>query len=105
MKLTHKDYLTILEHYEITIPTNKKGNVDRKQVKNEAEKILASKLCRCIKKVNPNDENESISLCTNSIFTKRGLSYSAFKCSPAFMLHKTKRNNSALNKTRKKITF
>ena len=39
MKLTHKDYLTILEHYEITIPTNKKGNVDRKQVKNEAERL------------------------------------------------------------------
>ena len=105
MKLTHKDYLVILNHYDINIPTNKRGNIDRKQVKIEAENMLATKLCRCIKKVNPNDENESISLCTNSIFTKRGLKYSAFKCSPAFMLNKTKRNRLALSKTRKKIKF
>ena len=70
MKLTHKDYLTILEHYNIRIPINKKKNIDRKEVKTQAEKILATKLCRCIKKVNPNNENGSISLCTNSIFTK-----------------------------------
>jgi len=105
MKLTHKDYLTILDYYNIAPPRDNKGNLDRKKIKEESEDILASKLCRCIKKVDPVDEKKSIAVCTNSIFTKKGIKYDAFKCSPAYMLLRTKKNRSALNKTRKKIMF
>ncbi len=105
MKLTQKDYLTILEHYDVAVPKNKKGNIDRKKVRDEAERILATKLCRCIKKVDPDNETRSISVCTESIFGNRGLKYGSFKCSPAFTLLRTKRNKRALNKTRKKIKF
>lgn len=105
MKLTQNNYITILEHYDIDVPKNKKGNINKKMVKDEAEKILATKLCRCIKKVDQNDEPKSISVCTDSIFKNRGLKYNAFKCSPAFTLLKTKRNRQSLNKTRKKLKF
>ena len=105
MKLTQNDYITILEYYDIEIPKNKKGNIDKKMVKSEAEKILATKLCRCIKKVDKNDEPKSISVCTNSIFKNRGLKYNAFQCAPAFTLLKTKRNKHSLNKTRKNLKF
>jgi len=105
MKLTNKDYLTILDYYNITPSQNSKGNLDRKKIKEEAEDILASKLCRCIKKIDPVDENKSIAICTDSIFTKRGIKYDAFKCSPAYTLLRTRKNRHALNKTRKKIMF
>ena len=57
MKLTQKDYLTILEHYDIVPPKNTKGKIDKNKVKDEAEKILATKLCRCIKKVDKSTRN------------------------------------------------
>jgi hypothetical protein len=44
-KITDNDYKKILEFYKIPIPKSKR------LLKNKAEKILAIKLCRCIKKV------------------------------------------------------
>ena len=105
MKLTQRDYLTILNNYDITPPKNKVGNIDINKVKEEAEKILATKLCRCIKKIGDTDQTKSISICTNSIFEKKGLKYNAFTCSPAFTLLKTRRHKHALNKTRKSLKF
>ena len=48
-KLDMKDYKTILEFYNI----NKSKNI-----KADAEKILATKLCRCIKKVKKKNKNQ-----------------------------------------------
>ena len=44
-KLNNKDYKTILEFYNKKIPTSSKN------MREEAEKIISMKLCRCIKKV------------------------------------------------------
>ena len=45
MGLTKKDYIKILKYYKLSVPKN------RKTLKKRAEKVLATKLCRCIKKV------------------------------------------------------
>lgn len=82
--LSNDEYVKLLEFYKIQIPDSKK------QLKIEAEKILAEKLCKCIKKVDPINEVRSIGICTRRIF-KRGLTHRRFKC-------KTFRKN----KTRKK---
>ena len=104
MKLTQKDYIVILEYYNIIIPKNSNGNFNKKKIKELAEDILATKLCRCIKQVDPNDEVKSIAICTNSIFNRRGIKYGTFKCKPSYKLTKTK-NKQSLSKTKKNITF
>ena len=48
MSLLHKDYIDILNFYNID-----GVNMTKKDVKLLAEDYLANKLCRCIKKVNP----------------------------------------------------
>ena len=105
MKLTHKDYLIILDYYNMPIPITRNKKIDNNKIKEMAEDILASKLCRCIKKVDTEDENKSIAICTNSIFNNRGLKYDAFECSPAYTLLQTNKKRNALNKTRKIIKF
>jgi hypothetical protein len=72
--LSNDEYVKILEFYKIQIPDSKK------QLKMEAEKILAEKLCKCIKKVDPANEARSIGICTRSIFNKRGFTRGRFKC-------------------------
>jgi hypothetical protein len=72
--LTNKDYVSILKYYNITIPKNK--NI----LKQKAEKIMADKLCKCIKKVDVNNEPKSIGICTKTIFNNKGFIRGAFKC-------------------------
>ena len=50
---TNKDYISILKYYKIDIPKSKQI------IKQTAEKIMADKLCRCIKKVDINNEPKS----------------------------------------------
>lgn len=69
--LSNDEYVKLLEFYKIQIPDSKK------QLKIEAEKILAEKLCKCIKKVDPINEVRSIGICTRRIF-KRGLTRGRF---------------------------
>ena len=73
-KLTINDYKQILEFYNIPIPKSKK------LLKIEAEKIMATKLCRCIKKVDPENEKKSIAICTKTIFNRKGLKRGKFNC-------------------------
>ena len=78
-KLSKNDYITILKFYDLPIPNN-----NSLLIKN-AENILATKLCRCIKKVkakqnNKKDEKRPIAICKNSIFNKRNLKISKFTC-------------------------
>jgi hypothetical protein len=46
----------------------------------QAENILSEKLCRCIKKVDENDEKKSIAICTKTIFNRKGLKRGKFNC-------------------------
>jgi hypothetical protein len=75
-KLTKKDYIKILNFYNIRIPNTKYS------IEKESEKILASKLCKCIKEVDSKIHNEprSIGICTKTIFNKKGLTRGKFKC-------------------------
>ena len=77
--LTKKDYEQILSYYKIKVP------LKIHEIKEEAEKILSSKLCRCIKKVNANangimNEAKSIGICTKTIFNRKGLTRGKFNC-------------------------
>lgn len=73
-KLLLKDYKNILDFYNIPIP---KFN---KQIKEKAEDIMATKLCKCIKTFNKQNEGKAIAICSKSIFTKKGYKRGAFKC-------------------------
>ena len=73
-ELTDNDYKKILEYYKKTIPKS------RRILKIEAEKILAGKLCRCIKKVDLKNEARAIGICTKSIFNRKGYTRGKFKC-------------------------
>lgn len=91
MKLTKKDYKNLLNHYKIKIPKN----TSYKKIKNLGEKVLANKLCRCIKKIDINNENKSIGICRNTIFNKKYLKFKKFTCkkrNKLFNLTKTKKN-------------
>ncbi len=104
--LTKQDYKKILEYYNVEIPRN------LAEMKEKASKIMATKLCKCIKKVektsSPTGTN-AIAICNKSIFTRRNLRHSTFQCrrdGPKFLdLKKKKRFNLKLAKTRRKISF
>jgi hypothetical protein len=81
--LTHVDYIKILKYYKMRIPNS------AKTVKRAAEKMIASKLCRCIKKVGSdlaasqskaNDKPAAIGICTRSVINRKGLRANSFKC-------------------------
>ena len=74
--MNNNDYIQLLHYYNIPIPGSKK------LIKEEGEKILALKLCKCIKKVNTKDNNEprAIGICTKTIFNRKGLTRGKFKC-------------------------
>lgn len=74
MGLTNGDYIKILNYYKIEIPASKE------QAKEEATKILGEKLCRCIKKLDPENEARSIGICTKSVLGRKGLTRGKFKC-------------------------
>ena len=78
MSLHNEDYIDILNYYRISIPKSKR------LIQLEAEKILSSKLCKCIKKVNAVTNNKkearAIGICTKTIFNNKGLTRGKFKC-------------------------
>ena len=87
-KLNNNDYKKILEYYNEPIPNSKQ------QLKINAKHILASKLCRCIKKVDKINEARAIGICTKTILNAKGLKRGNFKCKGKTMikLKKTKKN-------------
>ena len=68
MDLSQTDYKKIIHYYQIKKQKNK-------TYKESAEDILANKLCKCIKKVRPYDNNEdaAITICRDNIFKKEVL--------------------------------
>jgi hypothetical protein len=79
-KITNTDYKKILQFYKIPIPKNKKT------LKNAAEKILSTKLCRCIKKIGLKEEQKSIGICTKTIFNNKGYTRGKFKCNYKYVI-------------------
>jgi hypothetical protein len=74
LKLVKNDYKKILEYYNEPIPKTVT------QMKKRANEILSLKLCRCIKKVSPDNEPKAIGICTKTIFTRKNLTRGTFKC-------------------------
>lgn len=72
--LNISDYKKIFDFYNIPVPTSKL------KMKEQVEKILSLKLCRCIKKLGVENESKSIGICTKTIFGRKGLSRGMFKC-------------------------
>jgi hypothetical protein len=83
MKLTRRDYIKILHHYQ----PKKVVSGSTQTIKERAHRILADKLCRCIKAstaatttTTPRDESRRIAYCSRSIFNNRGLRQHGFSC-------------------------
>jgi hypothetical protein len=87
-RLTNNDYKEILQYYKKKIPKTYNA------IKFSAEKILAEKLCRCIKKVDVKNENRSIGICTKTIFNRKGYTRGKFTCKgkPSVTFRKTIKN-------------
>lgn len=78
MKLTNKDYKTILTFYKVDLSA-----LSSKEIKSKAEHYLAMKLCKCIKKIKgPKEVNEkrAIAICYNSVLKKKNLKVFKFSC-------------------------
>ena len=92
-KLLDSDYTSILQYYKLPIPKSKR------LLKIKAEKIMAQKLCKCIKKIDSVNETKSIGICTKTIFNRKGYSRGPFTCKKKLTV-KFRRTNK--NKTIRK---
>lgn len=105
LKMTKSDYEKILSYYKI--PTD---NLSNSELKRQAEEILATKLCKCIKSVEKKvGPQNAIALCTASVIEKKGLKYYDMSCKGRAQFHPRKgtsgrrRRASLISKTRKNI--
>ncbi len=73
-ELTINDYKRILDFYEKPIPKSKH------LIKKQAEEMIATKLCRCIKKIDKENEARSIGICTKTIINNKGFKRGKFTC-------------------------
>lgn len=92
--ITNEDYKSILKFYKKDIPKS------ARLLKLEAEKLLAQKLCRCIKKIDPVNEARSIGICTKTIFNNKGFTRGKFSCKKKqnVTFRKTNKNKTRKNK-------
>ena len=116
MKLTNKDYKSILKFYKVDISA-----LSTKDIKEKAEHYLAVKLCRCIKNVKgksasatgasatgasatgasatgasatgANSEKRAIAVCYNSVLKKKNLKVFKFSCKKKGHIITEKRNS------------
>jgi len=93
-KLSRKDYITILQYYNTTIPENTKLSV----IREKAEHIIALKLCKCIKKVDVNSSNEAkaIAICNKSVIQDKDLKIHRFTCKKRPRLLSSKNNKTRM---------
>lgn len=87
-QLTINDYKHILEFYNKTIPKSKR------LLKSQAEKIIANKLCRCIKKIDVKNEARSIGICTKTIINNKGYTRGKFSCKKKPQISLSKKNKT-----------
>lgn len=95
-QISINDYKTILEYYNKPIPKSKR------LLEIEAKKIMANKLCRCIKKIEPTNEARSIGICTKTIFNRKGLTRGKFKCKGKKYVTFRKTTSSKTRKNKRK---
>lgn len=97
-QLTNNDYKRILEFYNKPIPKSKR------LLKMQAEKILANKLCKCIKKIDYDYEARSIGICTRTIINNKGFKRGNFTCKKKqkITLYKTRKNIKNITKKNSK---
>ncbi len=106
MKLTEKDYKLILKYYNIN--TEHLSKID---IQEQAESILAKKMCRCIKKLdsynsrNGNKLNEAniISICKKSVLSNKNIKNYRFTCKKKQKFIPKKGTTTLLIKTQKKL--
>ena len=105
MHMTKTDYEKILSYYNIPFE-----NLSNSELKRTAEDILATKLCKCINAVERKSApKNAISLCTASVFGKKGLKYFDMSCKGRAQLYPRKgatgrrRQMHLLTKSRKNI--
>jgi hypothetical protein len=93
-ELTKKDYVSILQYYKLPIPKSSR------LLKIKSEKIMAQKLCKCIKKIDPENEAKSIGICTKTIFNRKGYTRGQFQCKKkqTVKFRKTNKNKSRRQK-------
>ena len=101
MNLTTNDHKVILDYYKI--PHKYKSH---RWIKNKSEKILATKLCRCIKKVTKKSklkEPAAIAICKRSGFKKKKLKHARFSCKKKYELKNYSGKRFKLKKTKRNI--
>ena len=94
--LTNEDYANILRFYKMNLP---KGKSD---IRKQAEHVMASKLCRCIKKIDSVEESKSIGICTKTIFGSKGFTRGKFNCSKNMSVYFTKKRSTMSSKKSRK---
>ena len=116
MKLSREDYIKILDYYGI-----KHQGASLTTIKSKAERVLADKLCRCIKQVDStrsklktsksktsrtktnktkNDESRAIAICRDSVLRRKGLSNAGkFSCKPKARFLKSKTSRLSLKRS------
>ena len=90
-KLTKQDYISVLKFYKKDIPNS------YHKIKDEAEKLLSDKLCKCIKSVGKK-EDVAIPICKKSVVERKGFKVNKFTCKNKKTIKLTKEKK---NKTRK----
>jgi hypothetical protein len=107
--LSIEDHRKLLRHYGVRVPKSKS------RLRSVTRKLLAAKLCKCIKKVKASMKSEteqpSIAICRRSIFQRKNLEFSRFTCrkrqslNPENSLHKTGKIQLNVKKarTRKRV--
>ena len=106
MKLSREDYIKILDYYGI-----KHQGASLTTIKGKAERILADKLCRCIKRVDntgsngsktsksKSNESRAIAICRDSVLTRKGVTNAGkFSCKPKSRFLKSKSNRLTLKR-------
>lgn len=96
--LTKKDYKVILDYYGV-----QSDKLKMQDLRNTALDILANKLCRCIKKItnDKTDKTAAVPICKDSVFGKKGLVVSRFKCKDKAKLIPKNGRKHAVTKKRK----
>lgn len=102
MKLSREDYIKILDYYNI-----KHQGASLTTIKGKAERVLADKLCRCIKRVDntrsnksKNDESRAIAICRDSVLRRKGLANAGkFSCKPKARFLKSKSSRLTLKRS------
>lgn len=95
-KLTKRDYTNILHFYKKKIPKSARN------MELQAERLLGEKLCRCITKLGPTNENRAIGICTKSVINNKGYTRGKFSCKKKQYVILSKRNLSKRNLRKRK---